>query len=181
MQCQPPWLLSRPGFISAYLVVYKSLRWFTSSSSQKANILWPFSDKGLSTRRLICLNSVVLPKVWCHSQKALNKVTGASLTKAAWSPRVFFTLFSGWIPIWGVEARHVYLLALASKTHARGSPRRGTLYYSNGRRWPNVDGANLSSPGFISSPHKPSYSGSFLHQFSYYTISSWPLFIFLNK
>ena len=39
------------------------------------NILRPFSDKGLSTRRLICLNSVVLPKVWCHSQKALNKVT----------------------------------------------------------------------------------------------------------
>ena len=30
------------------------------------NILQPFSDKG---------NSVVLPKVWCHSQKALNKVT----------------------------------------------------------------------------------------------------------
>ena len=30
------------------------------------NILPPFSDKG---------NSVVLPKVWCHSQKALNKVT----------------------------------------------------------------------------------------------------------
>ena len=29
------------------------------------NILQPFSDKG---------NSVVLPKVWCHSQKALNKV-----------------------------------------------------------------------------------------------------------
>ena len=30
------------------------------------NILQPFSDKG---------NSVVLPKVWCHSQKALNNVT----------------------------------------------------------------------------------------------------------
>ena len=30
------------------------------------NILQPFSDKS---------NSVVLPKVWCHSQKALNKVT----------------------------------------------------------------------------------------------------------
>ena len=30
------------------------------------NILQPFSDKGYS---------VVLPKVWCHSQKALNKVT----------------------------------------------------------------------------------------------------------
>ena len=30
------------------------------------NILQPFSDN---------VNSVVLPKVWCHSQKALNKVT----------------------------------------------------------------------------------------------------------
>ena len=39
------------------------------------NILRPFSDKGRSTRKLIYLNSVVLPKVWCHSQKALNKVT----------------------------------------------------------------------------------------------------------
>ena len=36
------------------------------------SILRPFSDKGLSTRKL---NSVVLPKVWCHSQKALKKVT----------------------------------------------------------------------------------------------------------
>ena len=39
------------------------------------NILRPFSDKGLSTRKLICFKSVVLTKVWCHSQKALNKVT----------------------------------------------------------------------------------------------------------
>ena len=39
------------------------------------SILWPFSDKGLSTRKLICLKSVVLSKVWCHSQKTLNKVT----------------------------------------------------------------------------------------------------------
>ena len=39
------------------------------------NILQPFSDKGLSTKRLICPNSGGLPKVWCHSQKALNKVT----------------------------------------------------------------------------------------------------------
>ena len=37
MQCQQPWLLLRPCFFSAYLVVYTSLRWFTSSSSQKAN------------------------------------------------------------------------------------------------------------------------------------------------
>ena len=31
-----------------------------------------FSDKGLSTRRLICVD---LPKVWCHPQKTLNRVT----------------------------------------------------------------------------------------------------------
>ena len=31
-----------------------------------------FSDKGLLTRRLTCVD---LPKVWCPSQKALNKVT----------------------------------------------------------------------------------------------------------
>ena len=35
------------------------------------------------------------------------------------SPKSFLTLYSGWIPIWGVEARQVYLLALASKTHKR--------------------------------------------------------------
>ena len=67
------------------------------------------------------------------------------------------------------EAHHVYLLALASKTHARGSPTRGTLHYSNGHQWPNVDGANLLSRSFISSPCKPSYSASFLHSFSYYS------------
>ena len=39
------------------------------------SILWPVSDKGLSTRKLICPKSVVLTKVWCHSQKALIKVT----------------------------------------------------------------------------------------------------------
>ena len=62
------------AFLSAYLIVYTSLRWFTSSSSQKGQLTFYslFSDKGLSTRRLICVD---LPKVWCHSQKALNKVT----------------------------------------------------------------------------------------------------------
>ena len=49
------------------------------------------------------------------------------------------------IPIWDIEASHVYLFARASKTHTRGSPRRGTLLYSKGCRWPNVDGANLLS------------------------------------
>ena len=44
--------------------------------------------------------------------------------------------FSGLIHIWGVEAHHVYLFSLASKTHVRGSPRRGTLHYASGCRWP---------------------------------------------
>ena len=47
--------------------LHTSLRWFTSSSGPKGQLTFYslFSDKGLSTRRLIC---VVLPKVWCHSQ-----------------------------------------------------------------------------------------------------------------
>ena len=71
--------------------------------------------------------------------------------------------FSGWVPIWKAEAHQVYLLALASKAHTRESLRRGTLHYSRGRQWPNVDGANLLSWGFISSLHKLSYLTSFLH------------------
>ena len=37
---------------------------------------------------------------------------------------------------WNAEAHRVYLFALASKTHTRGSPRQGTLHYSRGRWWP---------------------------------------------
>ena len=48
-----------------------------------------------------------------------------------------------------------------TKIRERGSPRRGTLRYSNGLRWPNVDGANSLSWSFIGIPHKPSYSASF--------------------
>ena len=60
------------AFLSAYLIVYTSLRWFTSSGRKGQLTFYSlFSDKGLSTRRLICVD---LPKVWCHSQKALNKV-----------------------------------------------------------------------------------------------------------
>ena len=60
-------------FLSAYLVVYTILGDLHHLLARRPiNILGPFSDKGLSTRRLIC---VVLPKVWCHCQKALNKVT----------------------------------------------------------------------------------------------------------
>ena len=66
--------LIKTRLFSAYLGVYTSLRWFTSSSGQKGQLTFYslFSDKGLSTRTLICVD---LPKVWCHSQKALNKVT----------------------------------------------------------------------------------------------------------
>ena len=46
---------------------------------------------------------------------------------------------------WNAEAHRVYLLAWASKTHARGSPRQGTLRYSSGRLWPNIDGASSLS------------------------------------
>ena len=49
------------------------------------------------------------------------------------SPVSFFLSYSlFWlIPIWDIEASHVYLFAWASKTHGRGGPRRGTLRYSN--------------------------------------------------
>ena len=89
-----------------------------------------------------------------------NKVFGV-LHRCWASPCRSFLPFLGWIPIWSGEAHHVYLLALAAKIHAKGSLRRGTLRYSSGRRWPNVDGANLLSRGFIGFPHKPSYSASF--------------------
>ena len=45
--------------------------------------------------------------------------------------------------LWNLEALCVYLFARASKTHARGSPTRGTLRYSRGCLWPNVDGARF--------------------------------------
>ena len=46
---------------------------------------------------------------------------------------------------WNTEALRVYLFAWASKTHVRGSPRQGTLCYSSGRLWPNVDVASFLS------------------------------------
>ena len=53
------------------------------------------------------------------------------------------------IPIWSIEAHRVYLFAWASKTHARGSPRRGTLRYSSGCLWPYVDGVSLLSEALL--------------------------------
>ena len=90
--------------------------------------------------------------------KSLESCTIAGLPHV-----VIFSPFPGRIPIWSGEARHVYLLSLAAKIHAKGSLRRGTLRYSSGRRWPNVDvdGANLLSRGFIGFPREPSYSASF--------------------
>ena len=52
-----------------------------------------------------------------------NKETDQFLERLI-SPVSSFS-FSGWIPIWSVEAHSVYLFALASKTHVRGSPRGG--------------------------------------------------------
>ena len=46
---------------------------------------------------------------------------GASHWKDWFPPCLLFTLISGWIPIWGVQACHVYLLAPASKIRKRGS------------------------------------------------------------
>ena len=67
-----------------------------------------------------------------------------------WLPRVFFSYSIFWlIPIWSIEAHHVYLFAWASKTHARGSPRWGTLHYSSGHLWPYVDGISLLSEALL--------------------------------
>ena len=75
--------------------------------------------------------------------------------------------FSGRILIRSMEAHHVYLRALASKTHTRESLMQGNPCYSSGRWWPNVDGANLLFGGFISFPRKPRYSVSILHSVFY--------------
>ena len=56
------------------------------------------------------------------------------LVSPLWSFLLLFWLNSH-LELTHMEAHHIYLLALASKTHARGSPRRGTLHYSSGRRW----------------------------------------------
>ena len=53
------------------------------------------------------------------------------------------------IPGWSRETHHVYLFAWASKTHARGSPRWGTLHYSSGHLWPYVDGISLLSEALL--------------------------------
>ena len=69
---------------------------------------------------------------------------GLPRVKLSLSFSLSLPLFFRLIP-WNAEAHHVYLFALASKTHARGSPRRGTLHYSSRRLWPNVDGASFLS------------------------------------
>ena len=53
------------------------------------------------------------------------------------------------IPVWSIEASRIYLFARASKTHTRGSPRRGTLRYSSRRQWPYVDGVSLLSEALL--------------------------------
>ena len=70
------------------------------------------------------------------------------------------------IPIWGIEASSVYLFAQASKAHARGSPRRGTLHYSCRCLRPYVDGSSPLSQGFIGFLCKPRNTASFSPLFS---------------
>ena len=72
-----------------------------------------------------------------------NKVFG--VLHRCWASPCHSFLFPAEIPIWGVEADHVYLLVAASKIRKRESPRRGTLRYSKGCRWPNVDGTSSLS------------------------------------
>ena len=110
-------------------------------------------------------------QLWVYKLILKNKVFW-SLTLMLGFPMSYFSPFLSRIPIWSGEAHHVYLLALAAKTHAKESLRRGTLRYSSGRRWPNVDGANLLSRSVIGFPCKPSYSAFFSTYISYYTISS---------
>ena len=67
------------------------------------------------------------------------------------SPVSFFLSYSVFwlIPFWSIEAHRVYLFAWASKTHARGSPRRGTLCYSSGCLWPYVDSGSFLTEAFL--------------------------------
>ena len=60
--------------LSAYLIIPQVLGDLHYLLAKKGQLAFYslFSDKGLLTRRLICFD---LPKVWCKSQKALNKVT----------------------------------------------------------------------------------------------------------
>ena len=66
-------------------------------------------------------------------------------------PRVDSLFFSLSLPLffrpipWNAEAPRAYLFARASKTHTKGSPRRGTFCYSSGCLWPKVDGASFLS------------------------------------
>ena len=115
-----------------------------------------------------CWRCIILyyPLISMYNQKHKRlswTIKDGPVTEKTGFPRVFFTLFSGWIPIWGVEALRVYLLALASKTHEIGSLRWGTLRYSSGHQWPNCRRYKFLLWNFISFLRKPSYSASFLH------------------
>ena len=121
----------------------------------------PGLNKGQDCCPCITLHIPLFLYVQLGVYKLILKNSFGSLAPMLGFPMSFFSPFFGWIPIWSGEAHHVYLLALAAKIHAKGSLRWGTLRYSSGRWWPNVDGANLLSWGFIGFPPKPSYSASF--------------------
>ena len=124
-------------------------------------------------RALLCPYRHRLMKLLCAGSRRQEQ---PGCSSEIWLPLCQFSLslspslslsFSGRILIRSMEAHHVYLRALASKTHTRESLMQGNPCYSSGRWWPNVDGANLLFGGFISFPCKPRYSVSILHSVFY--------------
>ena len=83
----------------------------------------------------------------CEVKWALESITTNKASGGDEIPIELFQILKD--NVWNIEAHRVYLFAWASKTHARGSPRRGTFRYSSGRLWPYVDGVSPLSWGFI--------------------------------
>lgn len=106
----------------------------------------------------LCIFHYVKPRVYKHllDIKLWSFCTSLAFPVSTLSLSFFLSLplFFRLIPL-NTEALRVYLFTRASKTHMRGSPRQGTLHYSSGHLWPNVDGASFSSWDFISFPCKP--------------------------
>ena len=118
-------------------------------------------------RALLCPYRHRLMKLLCAGSRGQEQ---PGCSSEIWLPLCQFSLslspslslsFSGWIPMWNTKARHVYLFAWGSKTHARGSPRWGTLHYSSRGLWPYIDGVSPLSRGFIGFLCKPRNTASF--------------------
>ena len=124
----------------------------------------PGLNKSQGCLRCITLYYTLISMYNQKYKKLSQTIKGGPVTGKTGSPMFSFLSYSiFWlIPIWGIEASGVYLFAQASKTHARGSPRRGTLRYSSGSLWPYVDGSSPLSQGFIGFLCKSRNTASFL-------------------